>query len=126
MIRSRGNARRSSHGGTETQNTGRSGVAWLQVNHNHCPHRAFYVSGASKGVSIRVSLLFATLAGRRVNVVDKRLTGSRGRGRLKAKNCRLRCPGRPGLDAERRDRAETGKRTDEDGERRTRGKIAWK
>jgi len=51
-----------------------------------CPHPAFCVNVASKGVSVRVSLLFVTLAGRRVNVADKELRVGREWGRLKAKN----------------------------------------
>ena len=37
------------------------------------PHPCFFVSVASKGLTSTISLLFATLAGRRVNVADKGL-----------------------------------------------------
>jgi len=44
------------------------------VNHNRDTHLVFFVSVASKGFSKTVSLLFATLAGRSINVAAKGVT----------------------------------------------------
>jgi hypothetical protein len=39
------------------------------------PHPMFFVSIASKGLRLAVSLLFATLAGRSISIAGKGLTG---------------------------------------------------
>ncbi len=46
----------------------------LLVNNNRTPSPLFFVSVASKGLSPTVSLLFATLAGKTINVAAKGLT----------------------------------------------------